>query len=212
MFIPRIFLRSIQGAQEEIDLFIKFVQKVIDLPRNKYLKVMSAIKNYVDGLQVADKNIDLAYSMMIYSIECLSQNFDKFTPVWDDYPDEVRGKLDKTFQKIPDTKVKHIKSALLKNSNLRLQKRFREFIIKHTNDKFYTEGALESNFAIRKSILDRAARNAYQIRSNYVHILGELQDCLKFSPTARGEIFYDGNEPYFTLAGLTRIYTKTKNY
>jgi len=68
IFVPRFFKSQIDGQMGEIEAFIKFVDKVIGLPREKYLVVINCLNNFSHALQVLNLNLDLAYSMLVYSL------------------------------------------------------------------------------------------------------------------------------------------------
>ena len=69
--VPRFFQNQIDGMSNEIDNFKRFVDKVIGLPRHKYLAVISSLCNFSHALQILNFNVDLAYSMLVYSLESL---------------------------------------------------------------------------------------------------------------------------------------------
>ena len=204
-FIPRFFESQIGGKMDEIEAFIKFVDKVIGLPREKYLAVINCLNNFSHALQVLNYNFDLAYSMLVYSLESLSQSFDKFEPTWEDYNPEINKELDRCLSKISLDVAKDIRKVLLKSSNLRLQHRFIDFITNHISDSFFTDEAIEIKFALRKSELKRTLRNAYTMRSKYAHLLEPIQKQLRDPQIAEGDVFHWENEPYLTFGGLTRL-------
>ena len=130
-FIPRIFSRQINGTKEEIDLFIKFIENIIALKRDTYKGIIASLRSYNDALQIISSNIDLSYSLFIYSMEALAQNFDKYETVWDDYNDEMRFELDNTLTNISSEIAENVKKILLKNSHLRIMRRFLKFVISY---------------------------------------------------------------------------------
>ena len=204
-FVPRFFESQIDGKKDEIEAFIKFVDQVIGLPREKYLVVINCLNTFSHALQVLNYNLDLAYSMLVYSLESLSQSFDDFEPTWEDYNPEIKKELDGHLSKISLEVAEDIRGVLLKSSNLRLQQRFIDFIINHVSDSFFTDEATEIKFALRKSELKRALRNAYTMRSKYVHELKPIQEQLRDPQIAEGDVFHWENEPYLTFGGLTRL-------
>lgn len=44
-------------------------------------------------MQTLNYNLDLAYSMLVYSLESLSQSFDNFELIWEDYNPEIKNEL-----------------------------------------------------------------------------------------------------------------------
>lgn len=204
-FAPRFFESQILGRMHEIEAFIKFVDKVIGLPREKYLIVINCLNNFSHALQVLNYNLDLAYSVLVYSIDSLSQSFGDFEPTWEDYNPEIKNKLDFCFSKIDPNSSSEIRKILLGSSNFRLQQRFIDFATNHVSDSFFTDEAIDVKNAVRKSELKRALRNAYTMRSKYTHQLRPIQGQLKIPQIARGDVFYWNNEPYLTFGGLVRL-------
>jgi hypothetical protein len=143
-FVSRFFEPSISGNSNEISYFKDFVKKVIGMPRKSYLSTIKCLKNFSDALQIINYNIDLAYSMMVYCLESLSQEFDNFEPYWNDFEPKIKNNLDKLLSEIPQNIAKDIRDTLLKSSHLKLQKRFSDFIRQHISDDFFVEEAKES--------------------------------------------------------------------
>lgn len=207
-FVPRFFDYHIDGKNEEIERFIQFINKVIGLPREKYLAVINSINAFSQALQTLNYNLDLAYSLMIYSLESLSQKFDEFKPIWDDYDQSVKDKLNELFDKtdLSHDTIISIQNILLRSSNLKTTGRFIDFTSKYVSDSFFKEEANGLKNPLRKSELKQALKNAYKMRSNYVHELKELEKSLKFPQIIDGgESIHWKNQPYLTFAGLTRL-------
>lgn len=204
-FVSRFFEYQINGKINEIEAFVEFVDKVIGLPREKYLVVINCLKNFSQSLQVLNYNLDLAYSMLVYCLESLSQSFDEFEPSWVDYDTEIRNKLEPCFCKIDTDVTDKIRKILLESKESRLQKRFIDFIDNYTSNSFFTNEAANIKKALRKSELRQVLRNAYFMRSKYVHVLKPILEQLKIPAIAEGDIFYWRNEPYLTFGGLVRL-------
>lgn len=204
-FIHRVFNPKRNGTKDEVDNFIEFVDKVIGLPRKQYKAIMTSIKNITDSLQVLNYNFDLAYSMLIYSLESLSQNFDDYNPSWEYYYPEIRGKLDNQLDNIAKEEATNIRNILLKQGHFRLQRRFIEFILKNISNNFYTNEANEVENALRKSDFEQCLKNSYKMRSGYVHQLHSVIHQLKIPDIAKSEVFNWDNQPYFTYRGLYRL-------
>ncbi|MGB9978032.1 hypothetical protein [Methanobacterium sp.] len=207
-FVPRFFDHYIHGKYEETEDFKKFIDKVIGLPRKRYLAVINSINAFSQSLQTLNYNLDLAYSLMIYSLESLSQRFDEFNPTWNDYDQSVRKKLDELFEKekLKQDTVSSIQDILLDSTNLRVMLRFTDFTSRYVSDSFFKEEACESKTPLRKSELKEALKNAYKMRSSYVHELEEIEDSVKISPQfGGGESIRWENNPYLTYSGLTRL-------
>ncbi|GAH71286.1 unnamed protein product, partial [marine sediment metagenome] len=100
LLVRHFFDTPIHGKLEETEHFVNFVQKVIALPRNRYKAVLRCIYNFVNALQSVDVNLDLSYSILVYCLESLAQEFDDFKPGWTDYDPDIRDKLDSELCKI----------------------------------------------------------------------------------------------------------------
>lgn len=204
-FIKRFFDPIINGTQEEVENFGKFVNKVISLPRQKYLSIINSLNNFCNAMQALNYNIDLAYSMLVYSIEALSLTFYSFKPTWQDYDQNMKDKLQTEFANIDSSAVERIKNILIESSHLKLQKRFIDFVVTYTSDSFYSTEAKDIIGALKKSETIRALKNAYNMRSKYVHQLMPIQEQLRFPNLSDGDVVRWQNDVYFTFSGLTRL-------
>jgi len=204
-FVPRFFHSSVQETKDEAEFFVTYIKKVIGLPRIVYRAVLAAHKGFADALEVSDHNIDLAYSLLVFVLECLSQTFDNYSPTWDDYPNEVTSALDPILKNLEDSITKDIRRALLRDRNLKLQKRFVDFVSAHVKKSFFIEEAPVKRRALRKVELARALKNAYGMRSKYTHQLQPIHELLRTSGFAASEVILWEHEPYLSLAGLVRL-------
>jgi hypothetical protein len=120
-FVPRIFDRSIHGKSSEIVRLQEFVFAVMAVPRKPFLAVMSFLHILLQSLEAVESNLDLAYSMLVYGLESLSQSMDDFKPTWQDYPDATRAKIDKILARDVDVSVgSSIRDALLADAHVKL--------------------------------------------------------------------------------------------
>ena len=212
-FTTRFFEPKINGKQEEVTEFIKLVNHTIGLPRKTYEIVMNCMENFTNSLQSINYNLDLAYSMMIYSLEALSQLFDGYQPTWEDYDQSIAKRLEAEFCKVENNIAENIKQILLKSSHQKLQKRFIDFVMNNVKNSYFLEEAAEQTGVIRKSELLRALKNAYNMRSKYVHQLQQIPHQMHHPDIGKGDVFYWENDVYFTYNGLTRLaYHVIKNF
>lgn len=205
IYVRRFLDRGIMGTQKEIDNFIEFVNKVIGLKRDTYKTLLTCLSAFETSLRVLDQDFNLAYSIMIYVLETLSQNFDEFVPSWNDYEQNQRIKLEKCFEEITDVKVDEIKSILINDAHLKLTKRFVEFTMKYIKNEFYCEEAKKIPMAIKRTDTQKLLINSYNIRSGYVHTLKPLLKQISIPEIAKGDVFSWSNEPYLTFAGISRL-------
>lgn len=201
--IPRFFDPNIMGNLNEVQKFSKFVKKVIGLPRGDYNVIIKCLLAYSHSLKILDYNFNLAYSLLIFCLESLTQNFDKYQPKWEDYPEHIQ--LDRILSDIDSVKRSEIKQTILKNRNLKSQKRFVQFTLNHISESFFTDESQNIKFATRKSEIEQALINAYQMRSSYAHELEPIFRNLSFAPISKGDVYHFENNPYLTYAGLLRL-------
>jgi hypothetical protein len=204
-YVSRYCDPNIVADPGDIARFTTFVEKVIGLPRKQYTAVMNALEAFAHSLEVLNYQLDLAYSMLVYSLESLCQTFDEFTPTWEHYDEKVRKELDQVLVDIPADKASAIRETLLKSSFLRLRRRFLGFASKYIKPSFYIEEAAGRQHAVKQSQLERSLGNAYDMRSGYVHELLPILKQLRHPHIANGDIFPWENEPYLTYSGLLRV-------
>ncbi len=205
LFVPRFFESPVQGTSKEARSFSVLVKKVIGLPRDTYRAVLAAAKAFADALEITGDSIDLAYSLLVFSLECLSQAFDCYEPAWEDYPHEVAEVLDPILMRLDASTARGIRRALLREKNLKVGRRFVDFVTDHVQASFFLDEVPQGHRVVSKSELARALRNAYTMRSRYTHRLQPVHELIRTSAVARGEVILWKHEPYLTLAGLVRV-------
>lgn len=203
--VPRFFDNQIRGSLEDNQKFVDFVNKLIGLPRKKYKIIRNCLEAFSNSLIILNYNFDLAYSLLVYCLETLSQNFDSYEVKWEDYDNNSRVTLDIEFAKISEKNASEIKKILLKSSHLKLSQRFQDFILFNTTNDLFIEESKGISPAIRKSEYRRAIKNSYSVRSKYAHNLETIMLHLKLPRIASGDIFHSDNEPYFTYRGLLKV-------
>lgn len=205
LFLPRYFESEINGTNEEIEYFSRFMDQVIGLGREDYKNVISSLSNFFDALEVVNQNLDLAYTMLVYSLEALSKKYSDYTPSWNDYDEKAKKKLESIFKDLSSENVENIKKVLITSSHLKLQQNFINFVCENLSESYFEEEALSLKFPMKKSEVKRVLKNAYITRSGYVHELKKLTKQLKMPSNAQDDTFHWGKEPYLTFAGLVRL-------
>lgn len=203
--IPRYFSSEIRGELSESENFIKLIEKALSLKREYYLVTISALRTFCSALEAMDSNVDLAYSMLVYVLESLAQNYDGYTPVWEDYTELIRKPLDSLLKTVPDGTAAGIRETLLRDANLKSQVRFVNFTAKYIETTYFTNEAEGIKFAIQECEFLRALKNAYKMRSGYVHELKPILLQMRVPLISQCDIFKWDKEPYFTLSGLVRL-------
>ncbi|CAN7597981.1 hypothetical protein LJR015_001403 [Peribacillus frigoritolerans] len=212
-FVGRIFEPKIIGTKQEVDQFEGFIRKVIGLERRKYKILIKCLNAFNNSLLAINYNYELAYSLLIYCLESLSQSLDDYEPQWDDYHQGVKSRLDSILLDIEDGKAEEIRNTLLNDSHLKLQKRFVNFVSTNISESFFIEDAADINFPLKKSELGQVLRNAYDIRSKYVHSLQSIMKQLKIPQIGSAEVYNWRNNPFITYKGLLRLtHHVIKNY
>ncbi len=206
-YVDRYFTASVESTHEERAGFSTFLTNVLSLPREKYLRVITCVRAFCDSLEALGINYDVAYSLLIYMLEALSKASDeKFTPVWADYEEGQRKKVDKLCEGMDGDLARRLREILINTPHLKLSKRFMEFVSGNIQDSFFTADAVGRTWPIRKSELPRLLKNLYTTRSGYVHELEEvLDDHRHVRPEPTDDTTRVRNEPYLTYSGLVRL-------
>lgn len=195
-----------RGELASVEGFTPFVNKVLAMPRKSFRLFISCLGAFFDALEAIDTNRDLAYSMFVYVLEALTQSGEEFSPVWEDFPQNTRIRLDKELSHLDSDRTEAIKRILLDNPHLKLKKRFVGFISDHLADSFFVSEARTRSPALRKNELVRALENLYDTRSGYVHSLRPIQENLRLPHWAEtADVFHWDNEPFLTFSGLARL-------
>jgi hypothetical protein len=202
-YVPRYFDPHIHGDLQDTIQFSKFIKKVIGLPRKKYNSVINCTIAFSNSLKLVDYNFDLAYSMLIYCLESLSQKNDGYIPIWKDY--QKSDEIDQILINVDPEASDKIRNTILKDQHLKLQKRFVNFIMKNISDSFFIEESRNIKWPIRRSEIEQALINAYSMRSSYAHELEPVLQHLKHPTIAEGDVYHHDNSPYFTYSGLIRL-------
>lgn len=205
--VDHYFAPSVESTHEQRQGFSSLLNSVLSLPREKYLRVITCVRAFCDSLEAIGTNYDVAYSLLIYMLEALSKASDeKFTPVWADYEEGQRRKLDKLCDEMDDDLASRLREALINTPHLKLSKRFMDFVSGNIQDSFFTTDAVGRTWPIRKSELPRLLKNLYTIRSLYVHELEEVVDERRHVwPDPTDDSSRIRNEPYLTYSGLARL-------
>jgi hypothetical protein len=204
MYVGRVFDPRIQPQDEDEMRLQKFVRDLVGLERHTYNAVIRAIRRYVNGLHRIADDLDLAYTLLVASIESLAQSFDAFTPKWENIEHKKRIALDEVLSRVEADTATDIRNVLLAHEHLALARRYREFTLKHLQPSFFREEAAGETFPVRRSDLVGALERAYVYRSKYVHTLQELPRLLTTSPSM-GDTSRIAGEPVLTFHGLARV-------
>lgn len=197
--------RKIDNAQHVVD---KVVRKLLKLKRDEFNIFIKVITEFNNSLIDSETNINKAYSTFVYIIETLAFNFYKYTPIWEDHP--KYSEFQKIFEKIDDIEiVTSIQNVLIKDSHLKLNKRYNLYVNERLNvDEFLSIMNESFDILLTFDEFSRALRNTYQMRSKYVH---ELQNINRKIYNYRGGSCLGldcENDIYFTYRGLFAVTKK----
>jgi hypothetical protein len=202
--IERVFDRKINIVESDGEFLQEFIQKLIDLPRGKFLVAVRAIQNYVTAVHRLSDNLELSYTLFVASIESLAQKFDGHIAEWSDYEHGKRGQIDKALMGADDDVKAKVRAAILKIEHTAASRRFIDFSIEHLPHDFFSSVDELSPLPIGKIDLPEALRNAYSIRSKYMHELLALPDELKYQEY-RAQMVEIDCLTLLTFQGLSRL-------
>ena len=203
--IPQVFKDMIFCQPEhEMQLF-EMVGQLISLERRSFLAAMRAIRSYVTGLHRLADDYELAYTLLVVSIESLAQEFDDFQPQWRDYDQRKRVPIDGVLARVDDVPAARIREVLLETEHVALGRRFREFALGHLRPSYFREEAIGLPKPAGRADLEDALRQAYNLRSGYIHELAELPSILKLPVPGETASLPFGPEVLLTFQGLARL-------
>lgn len=204
--LPEYF--SLEKVSGDFDNYKNFIDKVLKLPREKYNAILSSIDLFFQSLDAVNYNLELAFSLMVFSIESLTQKFDEFEENWENYDEQIKMELDKLVNDydVSDERYDNLKQTLLKNDHQKAMKRFIKFCMEYVSDDFFTGDAAGSKSPLKKSDLKHVLKNCYFIRSQYVHSLKKI-DKVNYLVSMIDNKETLGNEEdiFLTFTGLTRL-------
>ena len=205
-FVTRTFDDRVisQPGQEARD-FIQFVDHLMGLRRKVFLATIRAIRTYATSMQRLCENLDVAYSLLISSLEPLAQGFDGLPPSWDDYPEDKRIALDEALGQADGQTKQNVRDALLKIEHVAIARRVRSFVHDHLEPSFFREEAVGKTKPVGRAGLDHCLRHAYDLRSRYLHGSRELPRTLTLGVARHAETVWVDAQTILTFEGLSRV-------
>lgn len=203
-YIGRVFEPRINPQDGDGLRLQEFVRDLVGLERRAYNAAIRAIRRYVTGLHRITDDLDLAYALLVASIESLAQGFDAFEPSWEDFDRNKREALDKVLSKASADVSEGVRAVLLTHEHHALSRRYREFTLQHLRPTFFREEAAGQSSPVRRRDLPGALERAYVFRSKYVHRLQELPRYLTTLPSTVDSFRFD-DDPVLTHHGLARV-------
>lgn len=208
--VRRFFDEKIWCKPEELKFLEVFVEHLIGLPRQTFLGVMRALRTYVNGMHRIADDLELAYTLLVASVEALAQDFDGHESGWHSVDERKRNAIDDALSAADDTTANLVRDALVKVEFHALSRRFREFVIANTSPGYFrgTDFDTGDDSLLARSDLTEVLKNAYQSRSKYVHTLQRLPDLLSFGHSYNETVIED-RVMHLSLQGLSRLMRNT---
>ena len=205
-FVTRTFDDSVkcQPGHEARD-FTRFVHHLMGLRRKVFLATIRAIRTYATGMQRLGESLDVAYSLLVSSLEPLAQIFDGLPPSWDDYPQDKRIAIDGALGQAHDRTKQDVRGALLKIEHVAIARRVRSFVHDHLDPSFFREEAVGKVDPVGRAGLDHCLRHAYDLRSRYLHGSKELPRTLTLGVARHAETVWADGRTILTFEGLSRV-------
>lgn len=203
-FVSRFFEPELWCKPEDVAFLQTFVGQLIGLPRQTYLGVMRAIRTYINGMHRIADDLELAYTLLVASVESLAQDFDGHESDWASYDERKRLAVDEALIGADEAVAQRVKDALLTVEHTALARRFREFAIKHTSPSYFRQTSLVPNQTLSSTDLSEVLDMAYKARSKYVHNLKRLPEVVVLGH-GYGETVLHDRKTYLTLQGLSRL-------
>lgn len=202
--VKRTFDTEVFCKDEECEYLSSFTEQLIGLERKTYLGVMRAIRTYVTGIHRIADDFELAYTLLVASLESLAQDFDGHKGSWSDYDHGKRKIVENALSEVDGENSEKVRKAILEIEHTSLGRRFRDFSMMYIKPSFYRDEAVGMLNPIGEADLNKALSKAYQARSQYIHKLkklpGQLTTIPSYSHTCR-----IGNETWLTIQGLSRL-------
>lgn len=203
--VRRFFDGDIWCKPDELKFLEEFVEKLIGLPRRTFLGVMRALRTYVNGMHRIADDLELAYTLLVASVESLAQDFDGHESDWDSFDERKRKAVDEALSGADEVIAQRVREALLRVEHVALARRFREFAVAHTPSTYFRQASDTANGPLLgRSDLAEVLGTAYQSRSKYVHQLRQLPDAVTLGH-GHGETAIEDRTTHLTLQGLSRL-------
>ena len=202
--VRRVFDDQVWCHDEDADRLVMTVRDLIGLQRKSYLAAMRAIRTYVTGLHRLADDLELAYTLLVVSIESLAQGFDGPPGEWMDYDETKRRAIDKALVNADAETTEAVRNALVEIEHTSLARRFRDFTLDHLRPSYFREEAVGLDKPAGRADLSCALREAYRLRSKYIHNLDKLPKALTLG-FDYGETFCMDHVTLLTIQGMARL-------
>lgn len=203
-YVSKMFDMNAPYDREAGNRLASFFTDLLSLERKSFSAAMSAIRRYVTAMHRLSDDLDLAYTLFVAAIESLVQKFHGTPPVWGDLDQRKSKPVDNALIDATSDVASAVRAAILSGEHVALGRRFREFSLEHVGDKFFRDEAAKSIRPPGKGDLTIGLKNAYEIRSGYIHTLKAMPRLLA-SPNSLAEVLHIDGTPHLTFEGLARV-------
>lgn len=203
-FLKRTFKDRIWITPEDSANFVSLVDALLALDRRTFLAAMRAIRTYVAGVHRLLDDLGVAYTLMVSAMESLAQEFDGHQSTWDDVDERKRKPVDAVLSDASAEIAERVRDAILSAEHVLLSRRYRAFVRAHLDESYFRNLSVEDGYPVAAHELDEALREAYTLRSKYLHNLRGLPDGLTH-PFGHSEVIYVERKAVLTFQGLARL-------
>ncbi|MEW3714916.1 hypothetical protein [Pseudomonas aeruginosa] len=201
--LERYFSPDIVVSAPELTQLKLVATDLIGLRRSQYLAAIKAIRSYITAVYRSKDDLDLAYTLLIISLESLVQNFDNYKTSWPDLNESKRKPIDEALEGLPAEASAAIRDAILSGEHVALSRRFKQFVKSHVPIGYFDKLAESVSRPVGKKDFDEALSNLYQTRSKYVHELVALPRNMRHGTGA--ETIVVDEKMLFSFQGLLRL-------
>ncbi len=207
---PQQLVRLVFDAErwcqpEDAENLVRFVKQLIGLKRTRFLAAMRAIRTYVTGLHRIADDLELAYTLLVASVESLAQEFDGHRAAWEDLDQRKRSAIDGALAGASQDVALQVRAAILEGEHVALKRRFRDFSLEHVDPAYFRDEAVAIENPVRRADLPELLGHAYRMRSRYIHNLQELPRILTLGGGSFSETANIKQDIMLTLQGLARL-------
>ena len=202
-YLSNFFNERIIITEEESSAFQEFFSKLVNSPRTNYEKAIQAIRRYVTAAIRISDDLDAAYTLFVASIESLSQDAIEAEVNWEDVDSRKRRGLDSILQGLDEPIANSIRTEIINHEHLALSRKFINTAMNSLDENFYNTENKSFKLA-GENELRIAIKNAYNLRSKYVHILKPLPTEIS-EPYNLDYCVEIDEKPHLTFNGLAAV-------
>ena len=202
--IRRVYDDRIWCQEHDATRLQSVVSDLIDLTRKDFLSAMRAIRTYVTALHRLVDDLNVAYTLLVASIESLAATHRPQSYDWKDYDEGKRRAIDKALRSTDEATAARVRAAILKIEPPSASRRFRDFTLDHITPSFFRDESEGLPAPVARRDLGCALTEAYRMRSRYIHSLRPLPGLISLG-VSQNDTLYIRHNTFFTFQGLSRL-------